>query len=230
MAIEVIKINDTTWRFEDNERVRFFLLTGEEKALLIDSGMTVENAKDLAEKLTDLPLMLINTHGDRDHVASNHQFDTFYMNPAEEENYYKVQHMTGTYLPVEDRDVIDLGGRPLKIIALPGHTPGSIALLDVNGKMLFSGDPVQDGMIFMFGPQRNMDLYRESLKKLEDMKGQFDEIYPSHGSCPVKPELIGQLYQASGNLASKDYPRWPMEFFGKPVQCVDVKVAKYLID
>lgn len=36
-------------------------------------------------------------------------------------------------------DVIDLGNRPLEIIELPGHTPGSIGILDVKTRALFAG-------------------------------------------------------------------------------------------
>ena len=39
-------------------------------------------------------------------------------------------------------DIIDLGDRPLKIIDIPGHTPGSIAILDVKNRVLISGDSV----------------------------------------------------------------------------------------
>lgn len=45
MNCEIIKINDNTWRIEDGG-VRFFLLAGTQKALLVDSGMNVHNAKD----------------------------------------------------------------------------------------------------------------------------------------------------------------------------------------
>ena len=56
MACEIIRMDARTWRIEDGG-VRFFLLTGTEKALLIDSGMQVHNAKDIAETLTDLPVV-----------------------------------------------------------------------------------------------------------------------------------------------------------------------------
>ena len=78
MGFEIIRINENSWRIEDGG-VRFFLLTGTEKALLIDSGMMVKNAKDIAESLTDLPISLLNTHADPDHIGSNEQFETFYM-------------------------------------------------------------------------------------------------------------------------------------------------------
>ncbi|MCR5104265.1 MAG: MBL fold metallo-hydrolase, partial [Eubacterium sp.] len=59
---EVFKINETTWRIEDGG-VRFFLFCGTERAALIDTGMNTPDAKEIAEGLTNLPLILINTHG-----------------------------------------------------------------------------------------------------------------------------------------------------------------------
>lgn len=64
MSAEIIRVNHNTWRIEDGG-VRFFLLAGTEKALLVDSGMMVNDARDIAEKLTDLPVSLLNTHADR---------------------------------------------------------------------------------------------------------------------------------------------------------------------
>ena len=44
-----------------------------------------------------------------------------------------------------DGDVLDLGDRCLRVIHLPGHSPGSIALLDIGSdRSLFSGDVVYD--------------------------------------------------------------------------------------
>ncbi len=83
---EIFKINDDTWRFEDTG-VRFYLFSGTERAALIDTGMNVSDAKAMAEGLTDLPLILINTHGDPDHISGNGAFDVVYMSPNEEENY-----------------------------------------------------------------------------------------------------------------------------------------------
>ena len=82
---EVIKINDNTWRIEDTG-VRFYLLCGTERAALIDTGMNTPDARLIAEGLTSLPLILINTHADPDHISGNASFDSFYMSPNEEGN------------------------------------------------------------------------------------------------------------------------------------------------
>ena len=83
---EIVQIDSNTWRIEDND-VRFFVLEGTEKALMIDSGMNTPDAKAIAESITAKPLELLNTHADRDHVAGNGSFSSCYMSPAEEENF-----------------------------------------------------------------------------------------------------------------------------------------------
>ena len=52
---DIIQIDEKTWRIE-NEGVRVFLLEGSEKALLIDTGMTLPDARRIAESLTDRPV------------------------------------------------------------------------------------------------------------------------------------------------------------------------------
>ena len=79
------------------------------------------------------------------------------MHPDEEPNYRR-GNRPGTLLPIREGDVLDLGGRRLEIIHLPGHTPGSIALLDTANRVLISGDPIQDGRIFMFGRFRDIKM------------------------------------------------------------------------
>ena len=227
--MEIIQINENTWRIEDGG-VRFFLLAGEEKALLIDSGMEVHNAKEVARSLVNLPIELLNTHADMDHVGSNGEFEAFYMNPAEASNYYKAPGRTGRILPVWDGDILDLGGRELEIITLPGHTPGSIAVLDKKNRVLISGDPVQDDTIFMFGVQREMHAYLLSLEKLQTLRDRFDTIYPSHGSFPVKPELIAALQEGAERILAGKVQGIDGEMFGTPIRRYDVGAATFLCD
>lgn len=212
---EIIQINENTWRIEDNI-VRFFLLTGTEKALLIDSGMNTPNAKEIAESITELPLQLLNTHADRDHISGNESFDSVMMGFSEEK-LYRTNGGTATVIPVKNGDVIDLGNRPLEIIALPGHTPGSIAILDINRRVLIGGDSVQDGRIYMFGEHRNMKDYIESLKNLALHAGRFDLIYPSHGTLPVTPELIPQLISGAEQIVSGKAEGKETDLFGRAV-------------
>ncbi|NBJ92004.1 MBL fold metallo-hydrolase [Parablautia muri] len=227
--MDIIKMSKNTWRIED-EGVRFFLLSGDEKALLIDSGMKIHNAKEIVRQLVSLPIELLNTHGDIDHVASNGEFEKFYMSPAEASNYYRTQKKSGCFIPVENGDILDLGNRKLEIVHIPGHTPGSIAVLDLDNRILYSGDTVQDDVIFMFGVQREFHAYMHSLEKLEKYVGKFDEIYPSHGSLPVGPELISKLYKGAGSILEGTVPGEDVKFHGMDLKQYDLGCAKFLCD
>ncbi len=221
MNCEIIQIHENTWRIEDGG-VRLFLLAGTEKALLIDSGMNLNNARDIAAGLTNLPLSLLNTHADRDHIGSNEQFDAFYMHPAEEP-VYRRSGKPGTILPVREGDALNLGDRELRIIHLPGHTPGSIAVLDVQNKVLISGDPIQaHGRIFMFGDHRNMQDYIASLEHLEAFTDQFDEIWPSHADIPVSPAVIRKLHDGAQAVLDGAVQGKPAELFGQSIVVYDL--------
>ena len=228
MDYKIIPINRDSWRIEDNG-VRFFLLTGTDRALLVDSGRNVTCARQIAEALTSLPLSLINTHADGDHVACNGQFEAFYMHPAEEPNYRRGTR-SGTILPVREGDYLDLGGRTLEIIHLPGHTPGSIALLDTENRVLISGDPIQDGRIFMFGRYRNLPLYISSLDHLQNWKGRFDEIWPSHASFPVYPDLIEKLRDGAQAILEGRIPGHPEEVYGNEIRSFNLGFATFLCE
>jgi hydroxyacylglutathione hydrolase len=225
---DIIQINNNTWRMEDNG-VRFFLLVGTEKALLIDSGMKTQDAKQIAESITKLPIMLLNTHADPDHISGNGSFEHFYMHPDEEE-YYRPFGGPGTIVPVSDNDIIDLGDRPLKIIFIPGHTPGSIAVLDINNRALISGDSIQDGDIYMFSKYRNMTMYVESMKKLSMYNDEFDTIYPSHGSFPVSPDLTAKLIEGAEQIINGTAKGEVVEMFGSPVNLYKFPYAGFLCD
>lgn len=212
---EIIQINNNTWRIEDG-MVRMYLFCGEEKAALIDTGMNVPDAKQLAQSLTKLPLVLINTHADPDHISGNAAFDEACMSPAEEENY-RTHGASGKIHPLYDGDVIDLGGRTLKIIDLPGHTKGSIAILDEQNRILVGGDSIQDGNIFMFGPQRNLTTYIESFKNLSAHTSLFDQVYPMHGTFPVSPSIIPKLIEGAQLILSGQATGTPVDLFGNKV-------------
>ena len=230
MNCEIIKIDDSTWRIE-NDGVRFFLLTGSERALMIDSGMTAENVRGLARTLTDLPLELINTHADRDHTGANGEFERVMMHPAEYVNYAAKSAEPANVVPVWDGDVIDLGGRVLRVVTLPGHTPGSLTLLDGERRCLYGGDPIQDGNIFMFGEHRSMTLYLQSLSRLwKNYREEFDLVYPSHGSFPVSKDIIPQLIDAAKSVLAGTAPGERKEFMGREITVRSFGFAGFLCE
>lgn len=226
---EIIKIDETTYRIEDNG-VRFFLLIGENKALMIDSGMNAKNALDIVRPLTNLSIELLNTHGDPDHISGNDSFSEVYINEKEIDNYRSFNKNDIKFNFVKTGDIIDLGNRPLKVIELAGHTPGSIAILDVNNRVLIGGDSIQDGKIFMFGPARDMNLYNQTLNSLWcNYQNDFDVVYPSHSNFPVNKDIIPQLIDASKQIIESNVSGNEVDFHGNKITLCDFGFAGFLV-
>lgn len=223
------KTKNNSWVIEDGI-VRFFLLEGSDKALMIDSGMSLYGAKEYVSSLTNLPIELINTHADPDHTAGNDAFNFAYMGYGEQDNYRAHSH-TGEIRFVHEGDVIDLGNRKLEIIDIPGHTPGSIALLDIEQRALYAGDTVQDVNIYMFSKRRNMSKYIDSLCHIrDDYAGRYDTIYQSHGSLTAKNDALEKLIDAAKTVLSGNAHGDEVEVHGNRVILYKFDVAGFYCD
>ena len=211
MPLEVIKINDDTYRIEDNG-VRCLLFIGTERALLMDAGFGATGSlKAVVNTLTDKPVILVLSHADPDHIGNHAEFDMAYMHPAEMAHFFQNAKPDYRVAPLWEGDVIDLGRRKIEIVLIPGHTPGSIALLDRENRLIATGDSVSGGPVFMFGEDRSVSAYMASIKKLIGMSAAFDEIYPSHGPFPLPPsqtekELAAAEKLLAGELSPEDPP------------------------
>ncbi len=180
----------------DQEFVRCFLILGQQRAMLLDTGAVECDLPGLVRSVTELPLLVLNTHGDGDHTANDGLFSDIYAHPEEFSIIRQGRpELTARLHPVTEASSFDLGGRILSVIETPGHTPGSICLLDRQNRILFSGDTVSYGPVFMFGANRDIHSYRRTLDKLMKLGG-FDTVYPCHGACPLSLTVIPALMAA----------------------------------
>ncbi len=67
---------------------------------------------------------------------------------------------------LDDGDVLDLGDRAFQILHLPGHSPGSIGLLDRDARVLFSGDAIYDGELLDNLYHSDPVVYRKTLRRV----------------------------------------------------------------
>ncbi|MCD7790485.1 MAG: MBL fold metallo-hydrolase, partial [Bacteroides thetaiotaomicron] len=133
MSFKISILDRNSWCIED-EVSRAYLFKGSDRALLVD---TTNGPGDLLKEVTKLigsmPVQLLNTHADGDHIGCNNQFDTTLMHPSEFAYYMtKCKKGDAIPIPVQDGDCIDLGERCFEVIHMPGHTYGSIILLNKN--------------------------------------------------------------------------------------------------
>jgi glyoxylase-like metal-dependent hydrolase (beta-lactamase superfamily II) len=166
-----------------------------------------------------------------DHLGCNHQFDRILMHPAEFDRYCSGGKRTAEGLiPLWEGDRITVGDYTFEVILIPGHTPGSIALLERNKRFLIGGDTVQNDAIFMFGPGRNMPAFIHTVEKLEKMADCFDVIYPSHGSLTVTPDILPKLKQGAVDVMAGKVEGQPPIWEGMPCKLYDCGGVKFLYD
>lgn len=65
------------------EKVHSFLLIGEEKAALIDTGLGIANIKEVTDQLTRLPISVLTSHVHTDHIGSHAAFDEIFVHEAD---------------------------------------------------------------------------------------------------------------------------------------------------
>jgi len=91
-------------------------------------------------------------------------------------------------------------------VFIPGHTPGSIALLERNQRFILTGDTVGNVPVYMFGTGRNLPAYLASIKKLKEIQDSFDEIWPAHGKRPLPKAILKDLCQLAGEITTGKWP------------------------
>ena len=72
--INIKKLNQNIYLFDDAGQSTGDLVTGNKLALVIDTMNGVENVNELVRSITDLPVMVVNTHGHCDHIYGNIYF------------------------------------------------------------------------------------------------------------------------------------------------------------
>ncbi|URJ48964.1 MBL fold metallo-hydrolase [Paenibacillus polymyxa] len=80
-----------------------------------------------------------------------------------------------------DGQIFNLGDIEIEVIHVPGHTPGSVALLDRTNRLLFNGDVVMRNSSLIHRNGMNVQTYIKSLNKLWNRRDEFDWTIASHG-------------------------------------------------
>lgn len=185
----------------DQGGVRAFLLVGPEDALLVDTCFGGD-ILSVCRTITPNPITLVTTHSDGDHTGCDHQFPRQYLHKAEFDRY---ESRSKTHAaPMDEGDIFSVGPYRLEVIRIPGHTPGSVALLDREHRFLISGDTVQNGCIYMFGEGRILSDFRASLARLDALRreGLFDQVLPAHGDAVVPADILTDLLALTDEVLS----------------------------
>jgi glyoxylase-like metal-dependent hydrolase (beta-lactamase superfamily II) len=206
--------------------INLYLLLGNKKAILIDTGTGLFPLKPLVDNLIgDKKLMVVNTHGHFDHRGANEEFEEVIAHSLEvfdlskplnvaflKESAQEIvkQYANNNFLiksarnikSIAEGDIIDLGAITLKAIHTPGHSPGSISLLSNRGEF-FTGDTAHYGTMYLPKLKR-FPLILSSLRKMLKICLDYgvSELYPSHEAFPAGTELLESLITGISNIGN----------------------------
>lgn len=208
------------------EEVISYLILGQERALLWDTGTGIGDIKQVVNQLTDLDITVLNSHTHYDHVGGNHQFENIYniattftkknmkgkphdiakefvegdwiwkSTPAD---FHKDTYESKPFTPthwIKHGDQIELGGIELTVLHTPGHTPDAICLLDSANRLLFSGDTFYPAPLYAHFGESSVDTYLESAKLLATYQDSVDYLLPSHNEPWVSSDYLGKMAAA----------------------------------
>lgn len=137
------------------------LLEGRDRAMLVDTGTGDVDLRTPVESLTSQPLLVAHSHTHSDHVGGDAQFAGRARTTVIGHSVDEVRSALGL-AHVDDVATIDLGGRVLDIIAIPGHEAAHVAFYDRSTEILFTGDTLYPGRLYV----RDWGAYRASIERL----------------------------------------------------------------
>jgi len=206
--IQIFKYNSNTWILRQNKCVNYeapfmFVLMGEEKALLMDTGATEDSLifplhhvvdslmrNFYAGQFSKIEVIVAHTHSHGDHHAADSQFKgksnvkLVGLTVTDVQEFFNISGW-----PVQLQEY-DLGKRKIDLIPIPGHQKASIAFYDRETGLLFSGDTFYPGRLYV----EDWQAFGLSIKRLVNFSMEHE----------VK-SFIGNHIEMT-NAAGKDYP------------------------
>lgn len=139
-----------------------FLLFGNERALLLDTGATADPARFPLREVVDrlvgkwlarhpregYELVVAHTHGHHDHVAADAQFADRPRTTIVPHHLAGVRAFFGFDQWPAQTVTFDLGGRVLEVLGSPGHHEAAVTVYDPWTGFLLTGDTVLPGRLY----------------------------------------------------------------------------------
>lgn len=212
-----LKLGQGFWHIEDTVhktyRNSMYLVEGNKTAALIDTGMGSGDLIGYVKTLTQLPVVVLITHGHSDHTGQAGQFPTVYF--PQKDSSYKSSFDVSKTIPLADGQKIDLGGKVLEVIEIPGHTAGSIAFIDAADRRIFTGDAIGSGVVWNhISGTRPLVEFLTAVRRLESRMPEFDCVYGGHywqsNYKPLPATYVSDMRKAtegvlSGDIVAKAY-------------------------
>ncbi len=202
--------------------VCFYLVEGEDKIALLDTGFGVGNLREYVEaNFAPKPVIVIITHCHIDHVNGAGWWKDIYLNPADNKLYeeaYRPERrkyedfkgkpaekipyseyapkITWPFIPYYDGDEFDLGGVHLKAIQVAGHSDGMTCILIKEDRYILLGDACGNQVGIGGDYKVSIPRYKQQLMKIKAIEDQYDNIIRSHTGYWSPKELVDNILES----------------------------------
>ena len=227
MSLKKKEVLPGIWHIGDDRDNFCTLIVGETGAVLFDTTMGFDDLKGCVAAITSHQPTVICSHSHFDHVGGGSQFDRVYLHPAElplldmaagrvptlevtleadlshAARFYRERERI---LPIQPGTVLDLGGRRVEVIPMPGHTPGSIGLLCREDRLLLAGDTLSPQCCVFFRESLPLSVCADTVKSLWEL--EFDHFLSSHFDFLFPREILAKFeacFQLPGKKRGMDY-------------------------
>lgn len=216
---QIKEITPGVWWIDESGLDSMYIIKGSKRGLVVDTGTGLGDFKNCCVKrLLDVPYDVVLTHGHVDHAGGISQFEKVFIHEKDRDmadnislkdrtEYINRMNRSGAvqikediaeglqnnkkpeYIFIKEGDCFDLGDRKVKTAECPGHTWGSICLIDEKDRILFSGDNINDLELICAPAEDRTGLLRkwyEAACAVIDQKADFTICCGGHAVFSVK--------------------------------------------
>jgi glyoxylase-like metal-dependent hydrolase (beta-lactamase superfamily II) len=278
---EVRDLGDGIQLIAEPGHANSFLVSGTMTALLFDTGTGIVAISDVVRELTDLPLIVVNSHDHLDHRGGNaalvsdrdkcrlqdiaahpialqgghaeveagflllyeramREVYSDYLRYLEldEQSFFvssslprmrEIPDLSGWHVPavrptraLADGELIDLGGRVLRVLHTPGHAPDAICLYDEVTGALLAGDTLLAAAFWLHGDDADLAAFAASTARLAELSPA--RVLVAHNLLYELPGASAAAVARAARLVAdgKSVPRPHTDLLGRPVDRHDV--------
>jgi glyoxylase-like metal-dependent hydrolase (beta-lactamase superfamily II) len=221
-----------------------YLLLGTRQALLFDTGPGLYSIKAVVRSITTLPVLVIPSHLHLDHIGDLQEFDDvrlldtpalraqihdgYFVEPPEQSllRDSKPYRVNGW---IADGQTIELGGRAIRLLSTPGHTPDSVSLIDASHKRMYTGDIVNRMVTLVDVPGSDVNAMAASLRRLLEIGPAGAPAYEAHAEQPIEPAELKMLAAGVAQIAAGHATSKPMCEGNVPMLRYDVGAFPFVL-
>ena len=227
--VTVTKISDRVYVLKDRFDCCADLVIGSKGALLFDTGCGIDDMREAVLGITQLPLIVIASHGHFDHIGGSRFFDEVFLSDRDrcvidgyneellnkwivemgcDEKSIPVNFGCDGWKQISPLTAsrILLGNIEGEIVPLPGHSLGSVGVLFRELRLLLGGDALEPVMCLMFQNHGDRAIHMETLKKVMGL--EFDNFLTSHSDKLFSKSIIPRMIRCIENCDGKRFHQY----------------------